>query len=39
MENKTIKSALSVLAMAVLMFMTSLTARGQEPVNSKYGSV
>ena len=39
MKNKTIKSALSVLAMAVLMFMTSLTAEGQEPVNSKYGGV
>jgi len=39
MKNKTIKSALSVLAMALLMFMTSLTAQGQEPVNSKYGGV
>lgn len=39
MKNKTIKSALSVLAIAVLMFMTSLTTQGQEPVNSKYGGV
>jgi sugar phosphate isomerase/epimerase len=39
MKNKTIISALSVLAMAVLMFMTSLTTQGQEPVNSKYGGV
>lgn len=39
MKNKTIKSALSVLAMAVLMLITSFSTQGQETINSKYGGV
>ncbi len=39
MKNKTIKSGLSILALAVVMLMTSFSAEGQEPLNSKYGGV
>ena len=39
MKNKTIKSSLSILAMAVVMLMTSFSAEGQETLNSKYGGV
>ena len=39
MKNKTIKSALSVLAMAMLMLLTSFSTRGQEAPDSKYGGV
>ena len=34
-----IKSRLSFLAMAVAMLMTSLSAEGEEPINSNYGGV
>ena len=34
-----IKSRLSILAMAVAMLMTSLSAEGEEPINSNYGGV
>ena len=34
-----IKSRLSFLAMAVAMLMTSLSAQGEEPINSNYGGV
>ena len=39
MKNKTINSGLSILALAVVMLMTSFSAVGQEPLNSKYGGV
>jgi len=39
MNNKKIKSRLSILAMAVAMLMTSLSVEGQEPINSNYGGV
>lgn len=39
MKNKTIKSIGSVLAMAVVLLMTSFSAEGEEPINSKYGGV
>ena len=39
MKNMKIKSRLSILAMAVAMLMTSLSAEGQEPINSNYGGV
>ena len=39
MKNKKIKSGLSILAMAVVMLMTSFSTEGQEPINSNYGGV
>lgn len=39
MKNKTIRSVLSSLSMAVLMLLTSFSIQGQEAVNSKYGGV
>ena len=39
MKNKKIKSTLSILAMAVVMFLSSFSADGQEPINSNYGGV
>ena len=39
MKNKTINSSLAILAMAVVMLMTSFSAEGEEPINSKYGGV
>ncbi len=39
MKNKTIKSVLSFLAMAVMMLVSSFNAEGQEVPNSKYGGV
>lgn len=39
MKNKKIKSILSILALAVVMLMSSFSAEGQEPINSRYGGV
>jgi sugar phosphate isomerase/epimerase len=39
MKNKKIKSTLSVLAITVVMFMSSFSADGEEPINSNYGGV
>jgi len=39
MKNKKIKSTLSILAMAVVMFMSSFSADGQKPINSNYEGV
>jgi len=39
MKNKRSKSIISILAMALVMLMSSLSAEGQEPINSKYGGV
>ena len=39
MKNKKIKSTLSILAMAVVMLMSSFSTEGKEPINSNYGGV
>jgi sugar phosphate isomerase/epimerase len=39
MKNNNINSGLSILAMAVLMLMSSFSAEGEEPINSNYGGV
>jgi len=39
MKNKNIKPSLSILAMAIVMLMSSFSTEGQEPINSNYGGV
>ncbi len=39
MKNKKIKSTLSILALAVVMLLSSFSGEGQEPINSNYGGV
>ena len=39
MKNMRIKSILSSLTMVVVLLMSSLSAEGQKPINSKYGGV
>jgi len=39
MKNKTIKSVVSLMAMAALMLVSSFSAIGQKAINSRYGGV